>query len=102
MMKHVVSTAALALLIALHAAPIGAAGPASAEGVGAARPATIVDAAKAGNIEAVRTFLKQPKAATVASKYGTTLEACIANKFAIAREREYAYDPSVGYMKHVE
>ena len=61
MMKHVVSTAALALLIALYAAPIGAAGP-----------ATIVDAAKAGNIAAVRTFLKQPKAANVASKDGTT------------------------------
>jgi uncharacterized protein len=40
--------------------------------VGAAGPPTIVDAAKAGNVEAVRTFLKQPKAANVATKDGTT------------------------------
>ena len=71
-MKHVVSTVALALLIALPATPIGAAGPASATGFGAAGSATIVDAAKAGNVEAVRTFLKQPQAANVASKDGTT------------------------------
>src|SRR4030095_9651734 len=40
--------------------------------VRAAGPPTIVDAARAGNVEAVRTFLKQPKAANVASKDGTT------------------------------
>ena len=40
--------------------------------VRAAGPPTIVDVAKAGNVEAVRTFLKQPKAANVATKDGTT------------------------------
>src|SRR5262245_13159251 len=46
-------------------------GPASAKGSGEAG-STSVDAAKAGNLEAVRTLLKQPKAANVASKDGTT------------------------------
>ncbi|MET0215986.1 MAG: ankyrin repeat domain-containing protein, partial [Vicinamibacterales bacterium] len=43
-----------------------------AAAVRAAGPPTIVDVAKAGNVEAVRTFLKQPKAANVATKDGTT------------------------------
>ena len=34
----------------------------------AAGPATIVDAAKSGNVEAVRVFLKQPQAANVAPR----------------------------------
>src|SRR5688572_16661416 len=61
-MKRWIGSAALIAFLAAQAASLGAAGA----------PVTIVDAAKAGNLEAVRTFLKQPKAATVASKDGTT------------------------------
>jgi uncharacterized protein len=43
-----------------------------ASAVDAAGPLTIVDAAKAGNVEAVRAFLKQPNSANRASKDGTT------------------------------
>jgi ankyrin repeat protein len=43
-----------------------------ASAIDAAGPLTIVDAAKAGNVEAVRAFLKQPNAANLASKDGTT------------------------------
>ena len=60
MTRHI-GYAALALLIALQSASLGAAGS----------PVTIVDAAKAGNLEAVRVFLKQPKAANVATRDGT-------------------------------
>jgi ankyrin repeat protein len=71
MMKNRVASAVVALVFAVQLPSIGAAGPASAKGSGAAGSA-IVDAAKAGNLDAVRTFLKQPKAANVASKDGTT------------------------------
>jgi uncharacterized protein len=68
--RHIVWSALV--FVGLCAAAVRAAGPAAAAGSGGAKPATIVDAAKAGNLEAVRTFLEQPKAANVASKDGTT------------------------------
>ena len=71
MMNNRIAFGFVALVFAVQSPSIGAAGPAAAKGSGAAG-STIVDAAKAGNLDAVRTFLKRPKAVNVASKDGTT------------------------------
>lgn len=38
----------------------------------------------------------------LASMFGTTLERCMADKFATASKRTYAYDPALGYARHVD
>lgn len=39
---------------------------------------------------------------SLAHKYGTTLETCIHDKFLTASVRKYAYDPILGYARHVD
>lgn len=38
----------------------------------------------------------------MAGMYDLTLAECINTKFTTARNRKYAFDPAVGYSKHVE